>query len=96
MPKRPEIVLTPELRDAIVAALARSLTSTWKKEHGQPMLTEAEAAKYICMSRAFLHAARFGRCAGPAYVRIGRAVRYRVSDLDAFLAERRVPPEKRR
>jgi predicted DNA-binding transcriptional regulator AlpA len=51
-------------------------------------LREPDAAAYIGLSRAFLRAARLGRgTPGPAYVRIGRAVRYRVRDLDAFLEQ---------
>jgi predicted DNA-binding transcriptional regulator AlpA len=41
------------------------------------------------MSVAFLRQARV-RARGPAYFRIGRSVRYRLSDLDAWLSERRV------
>jgi predicted DNA-binding transcriptional regulator AlpA len=54
-----------------------------------PLLHEADAARYIGMSVAFLRQARV-RARGPAYFRIGRSVRYRVSDLDAWLSERRV------
>lgn len=55
-------------------------------------LTEKEAAAYINMSPSFLCRARMtGRTksgvTGPAFVRVpgGRAVRYRVVDLDAWL-----------
>ena len=52
-------------------------------------IQEPEAAQYVGLSRAFLRQARAqGR--GPAYVRVGRAVRYRTSDLDAFLDAHRV------
>lgn len=34
----------------------------------------------------------FGK--GPAYVKIGRHVRYRVADLDAFIAAQRTDPSK--
>jgi predicted DNA-binding transcriptional regulator AlpA len=57
-------------------------------------LTEAEAAKYIGMSTHFL---RLGRQDGrvgnrtppPPHVKIGRAVRYLLDDLDKWLEERR-------
>ena len=52
-------------------------------------LHEAESAKYIGMSRAFLRAARLGRCDGPPYIRAGRAVRYLISDLDPARIARR-------
>jgi len=54
-----------------------------------PLLHEADAARYIGMSIAFLRQARM-RARGPAFFRIGRSVRYRFADLDAWLSERRV------
>jgi hypothetical protein len=53
-------------------------------------LRELDAAKYIGLTRSFLRAARVGRCVGPDYIRVGRAVLYHRADLDAFLAARRV------
>jgi hypothetical protein len=53
-------------------------------------LREPDAARYLGLTPAFLRAARVGRCAGPAYVRVGRAVVYLRPDLDAFLQSRRV------
>lgn len=58
------------------------------------IVNEKEAARYIGMSAHFL---RQGRCNGPTanrtpgppWLKIGRAVRYRVSDLDAWLEEHR-------
>jgi predicted DNA-binding transcriptional regulator AlpA len=56
--------------------------------HTQTVM-EPEAARYIALSCAYLrHARAHGR--GPAYIRIGRAVRYRIADLDAYLAAHRV------
>ena len=59
------------------------------------MLLEAEAARYIGMSRAFLRLSRcegaYGnRTPGPPYYKIGRAVRYKLEDLDAWLQKHRV------
>jgi len=49
------------------------------------LLTTAAAATRLAISRATLPTWRaLGK--GPRYVRIGRAIRYRVADLDAFLA----------
>jgi hypothetical protein len=53
-------------------------------------LREADAARYLEMSPAFLRAARMGRCDGPIFVRIGHSIRYRPADLDRFLKSRRV------
>jgi hypothetical protein len=53
-------------------------------------LAEADSARYVGLSRAYLKAARHGRCDGPPYVRAGRAVRYLIADLDRWLEARRV------
>jgi hypothetical protein len=52
---------------------------------GHPVVSEFDAARYICMSRAFLQASRLGRGSGPPFLRYGRAIRYRIADLDAWL-----------
>lgn len=58
-------------------------------------ITEQEAAPYIGLSQAWLRVARReGR--GPAYLRIGRAIRYRTEDLDAYMSAHRVEPRERR
>lgn len=55
------------------------------------LFTEREAARYIGMSRSFLRKARMegdrkNRTPAPPFVRVGsRAIRYRVSDLDAWI-----------
>lgn len=59
----------------------------------EKLLRDKEAADIIGMSAAFL---RKARCVGtlgnatppPPYVKIGRAVRYRRSDLDQWISER--------
>ena len=50
---------------------------------------ERQAAKIISCSVALLRKWRLF-CEGPAYVKIGRLVRYRQVDLDAFLDSHRV------
>lgn len=59
------------------------------------ILTEKEAARYIGMSRSFLSQDRMngyrqGRTQGPHFMKLGRAVRYHKSDLDAWLRDHRV------
>lgn len=59
----------------------------------QHLLTEAEAADYLHdippgTLRQWRHLGR-----GPAYVRLGRHVRYRPEDLDAFIQANRVERE---
>lgn len=59
------------------------------------ILTEDEAAKYIGMSRSYLNADRCNghrakRTKGPVFMKIGKAVRYRKDDLDAWLQQNRI------
>lgn len=57
--------------------------------HPQNAVDESDAAAYLAMSRAWLRKVR-GQNRGPAYLRIGRSIRYRVADLDAWLDQHRV------
>jgi predicted DNA-binding transcriptional regulator AlpA len=52
-------------------------------------LTELETAHYIGMSRAWLRLQRM-KGSGPPYIKIGRAIRYDIADLDVWLAKHRV------
>src|SRR3954465_15109145 len=53
------------------------------------MLRSAEAARYIDMSDSWLRQTRMmGRIDGPPFLRQGRAIRYRRSDLDRCLERR--------
>lgn len=54
------------------------------------VLTPPQAAEYLQVPLRTLDAWRY-RNTGPAYLRVGRHVRYRRSDLDAYLAACRVP-----
>lgn len=56
------------------------------------ILTEREAAEYLRLSPSYLAASRLAkpRTVGPPYLRVGKAVRYHVADLDQFIASRRV------
>jgi hypothetical protein len=53
-------------------------------------VNEDTAARYIDVSIHYLRASRLDppRCDGPPFVRLGRAIRYRLVDLDRFLAAR--------
>ncbi len=58
------------------------------------VLRSQEAAFYIGMSESFLRQSRIygdlpGRTPGPPYIKVGRAVRYLVVDLETWLAEQR-------
>lgn len=56
------------------------------------LLARAGAAEYLTIPEHSLDRLRYlGR--GPAYIKIGKRVRYRREDLDAYLAANRVEPE---
>lgn len=52
-------------------------------QHSQRPLTTPQAADYLGLSRYTLEVWR-SRGDGPQYLKLGRSVRYRVDDLDAF------------
>ena len=55
-----------------------------------PTLNEDDASKYIGFTVAWLRVRRRDK-RGPAFVRAGRAIRYRVADLEAWLVAHLVP-----
>ena len=70
-------------------------TSNTRREMDRNLLTEEETAEYISMSRGFLRIARCNtadkkRTSGPPFIKIGRAVRYKKSELDKWLDRRTV------
>jgi len=61
-------------------------------------LTEREACRYLSVSRSFLAQGRIyghlpGRTPTPPFYKVGRMVRYRVEDLDAWLEAYRQSPK---
>jgi len=57
------------------------------------MLCEVDAAAYIGMSRSWLSKQRMRAASDqPAYLKIGKAIRYRRDDLDRWLESRRHGP----
>lgn len=58
-------------------------------------IAEPDASRYVGLSVAYLRQARrLGR--GPAYLRIGRTIRYCIADLDQWLAAHRVQTRESR
>lgn len=62
-------------------------------EHQSQLLTEQEVSDRIRMSVAFLRrdrveGKRSGRTQGPPFVRIGRSIRFRESDLERWIEAR--------
>jgi hypothetical protein len=53
-----------------------------------PLLDQQEAADHLRMTPRFLESRR-SRGDGPVYIKVGNRVRYRLSDLDAWVEEQR-------
>jgi hypothetical protein len=65
------------------------MTETTKGTTAQGLLSSEHAAQYLGISPRTLHNWRWlGGGKGPAFVRVGRAVRYDVRTLDAWIAGR--------
>jgi hypothetical protein len=61
----------------------------------QPVMNERDAAVYTGMSAFYLRSARrAGK--GPTFLRLGRSIRYRVSDLDEWLGDGEVSRPRHR
>lgn len=75
-----------------MAGVAQHDTLTPIVTHQHTTLPEPAAARYIGMSVGYMRHER--RCgSGPSYLRLGRAVRYRITDLEAWLEARLVRGE---
>ena len=64
-----------------------------KNVNAKTILNEQEAAKYLGLAVQTIRNKRSGPAGGGehlVYFKIGRSVRYRVEDLEAFLAKHRV------
>ncbi len=61
----------------------------------KPTVDERDASRFIGFSTSYLRQARM-RNEGPAFIRVGRAVRYRVEDLTQFLDAHRVETRESR
>lgn len=69
--------------------------NTVKNNVEKHLLTEAETAEYIRMSRGFLRQDRMNgprknRTAGPPFIKIGRSIRYLLEDLEQWLYQNRI------
>ena len=57
-----------------------------------PCMTEQEAGAYLCLAPATLRNWRaYG--VGPAFIKLGRSVRYTADDLDRFVVDHTFEPE---
>ena len=59
--------------------------------HIEPLLHEAQAAKLLAVSSAWLQRKRW-EGGGPAYIKHGRAVRYERAAIEAWIEARRITP----
>jgi hypothetical protein len=66
-------------------------TATNSPAPSPQVISEKDAAVFVGMSTAFLKSARLGKGSeGPSYIRMGRSIRYRISDLELWLDSRLV------
>jgi predicted DNA-binding transcriptional regulator AlpA len=78
----------------MVTSMNKENSNSYSHNVTASALTENDAAKYIGMSPHYLRHDRCygpygGRTAGPPWIKIGRAVRYRKTDLDEWLLSKR-------
>lgn len=59
-----------------------------------PLLNERDAANYFNVSDSWLQKRRWSGLPGPRWLRVGRAIRYRQSDLDRYLEENSKGPTR--
>jgi hypothetical protein len=68
------------------------MDSHYKNQFDRRLLTEQEVSRIYSVSLPFLRKKRLGKD-GPPYLKIGRMVRYRVSDLETYFNDRLVPTQ---
>lgn len=61
----------------------------------QIVLNDVQAARYLGLSPQTLRNYRSCGNKGPAYHKLGSRCVYKISDLEKYLAERRIDPERR-
>ena len=71
------------------------MTKNHSEMQSKRLITDKQAARYLSMSESWLRQVRMegnrkGRMPGPPYIRIGRAIRYRLEELNRWLDEHRV------
>ncbi|PKN67863.1 MAG: DNA-binding protein [Deltaproteobacteria bacterium HGW-Deltaproteobacteria-15] len=59
---------------------------------GFKLLKDFEAATFLCVASGTMRNWRYSG-QGPPYLKLGRLIRYRFSDLAIFLERRRIDPE---
>lgn len=76
------------LAASVVAVEALTLSTQLKRAIPmQRLLTQAEAAELLCLSERTLERLRVTGT-GPRFVRLGRSVRYRLADVEAWVTAR--------
>lgn len=70
--------------------------STTTKQAPAPLFTESEAAAFLNVKPDTLMKWRSTKRYAIPYTKVGSAVRYRLSDLEAWIASRTITPEASR
>lgn len=83
------VVIAQDKLEALIAgAVQRGVCMAIDGLRLPETMTEAQAATYLCLSQETLRRWRTER-RGPVYQKLGRAVRYQRSDLDAWQRRQR-------
>lgn len=88
-----QVEFTSGASPGIVPPMETTMDDTPSNHPPDPLLTTAGAAQLLSVSEGFLRADRLRRTGRVAYIRVGRAIRYRQSDLVAFLEANTVRQE---
>ena len=89
----PRCSSSSHLSKQLITETVRSVLSELEKNHALPqsLLNTQETAEYLNSSISFLTDLRT-KDAGPPYLRIQSAIRYRRSDIEAWLLAHQVKP----
>ena len=97
LPNRPLKILsledytTPSIC-CILNVSAKRTNKNVKEDAMETLLSNGKAAEFLGVSPLTLPRWRWSQT-GPAYLKLGRSIKYRQSDLEAFMDKGRVDPE---
>lgn len=83
-----DLEITALIREAVREAVAQALAATQQPQPEREYFNTEEASAYLGLSKFQLEIWR-SQGGGPPYIKLSRLVRYKKSDLDAWMAARR-------
>ena len=85
-------VLRPEVLAAVRLAVAESVPPPPKPKQPDRLVPAKEAAEYLGVAPGTLTQWRYKGFGGPPWVKVGRVVRYRMTDLEAWIERHAAGP----